>query len=296
MRRFQVGVRQLRDRRQRRRFQALALSDMPVADPHQIVGDLRAQRLEGLVRIDRRTVAWPRNVDSEGRTERRARARVERNDAIREQQRLVDVVGDQQHRLLLAAPDFLDFVLQLGAGERVERRQRLVEQQDLRAHRQSTRHRHALAHAAGQFRRPAIERMRQADHFDVAARARGALRLAFPSEDGIDRQRHVFEHSEPRHQRIGLEHQSAIGTRAVDLGPPDRDLAGVGFNETGDERHERRLAGPGEADDGDEIAFLDGEIHVAQHLAALRPRAISLADVLKFEKGQFRLLSASVNR
>ena len=68
--------------------------------------------------------------------------------------------------------------LQLGARERVERRQRLVEQQHLRVHGERARHRHALAHAAGQFRRLAVAGVRQADHLDVAVDARLRVRFA----------------------------------------------------------------------------------------------------------------------
>ena len=66
----------------------------------------------------------------------------------------------------------LELVLQLGAGQRVERRQRLVEQQDVGIDGERAGDRDALAHAAGQLGRPAVGGVAEADHVDVAPHAR----------------------------------------------------------------------------------------------------------------------------
>ena len=53
------------------------------------------------------------------------------DDPVAHVDRLVDVVGDQEHRRPAGLPEPQDLVLHPHPGERVERAQRLVEQQDL---------------------------------------------------------------------------------------------------------------------------------------------------------------------
>ena len=156
------------------------------------------------------------DVTLNSRAERGARARVQRNDAVGEQQRLVDVVGDQEDGLALCAPDALDLVLQLGARQRVERRQRLVEQQDLGTSQARARPRRAGAcrpkapRACGPtaWPRPTIS-----TYFSVA---RAALRAAVLRDDRVDGERDVARRRQPRHQRIALEHHAALGAGARD--------------------------------------------------------------------------------
>ena len=62
--------------------------------------------------------------------------------------RLVDVVGDHEHGLAGLEADAPHLVLQRPAGERVERRERLVHQQDPRIEDQHLREGDALAHPA----------------------------------------------------------------------------------------------------------------------------------------------------
>src|ERR1043165_6113768 len=56
-------------------------------------------------------------------------ALVDQDDAVGEQQRLGDVVGHQQDGGAVALPELGDEALRRGSGERVQRRERLVEQQ-----------------------------------------------------------------------------------------------------------------------------------------------------------------------
>ena len=83
-----------------------------------------------------------------------ARVGGQHEDAVAHQHRLLDVVGDHQDRLDRDAP-FLPEVEQVGAqrlgGQHVERRERLVHQQDFRLHDQRAGEADALAHAAGKL-------------------------------------------------------------------------------------------------------------------------------------------------
>ena len=65
------------------------------ADVEQVLDDLGAQRLEARVVVERLAVARARDVDRERRAERGAGPGAERDDAVGEQDGLVDVVGDR---------------------------------------------------------------------------------------------------------------------------------------------------------------------------------------------------------
>ena len=208
----------------------------------QVLRDRRAQLAILRIVIHGLAIARPRQVHAELRSQRGARSGRQRDDAIGQQQRLVHVVGHQHDRLLLLAPDGFDFVLQFGARQRIERRQRLVEQQEFRIHRERARHGHALAHAARELRGTPVGGVCQAHHAHVLFRARAPLGLVFLGKHRIDRQRHVFEHREPGHQRVALEHQAAIRARRTGLLAAKPHFARVRLDEPGENRHERGLA------------------------------------------------------
>ena len=245
-------------------------------DIHEILRDGGAQPLVGWTGVHRGSLARPRERHAEFRAEARLRSGIERDDAVGEQDRLVDVVGDQHHRLLFLRPDVLDFGLQLGAGQRVERRQRLVEQQHFRVHGERARHRHALAHAAGQLRRLALAGMRKAYHLGIAVDARRAFACRLAGEHRVDRQRHVAAYRQPRHQRVALEHQPRSGPGSVTGLPLNSTSPESGAIEAGHQIDQRGLAGAGEADDGDEFALRHLERHVLEHARARRLLAVDL--------------------
>src|SRR5690606_29991718 len=83
-------------------------------------GAAQAAKLPVLIQICAGPRPW--NIDAELGAERSPRSRIQRDDAIREHDRLVDVVRDQQRRRLVASPYRLDLVAQLRPRQRVERR------------------------------------------------------------------------------------------------------------------------------------------------------------------------------
>src|SRR5262249_566289 len=82
-----------------------------------------------------------------------ARTRREDDHAVGEIDRLVDVMGDEQHRLARRIPNLLQLLLQQLAVLRVERTERLIHQQNARIEREQARESHALLHAARQLAR-----------------------------------------------------------------------------------------------------------------------------------------------
>ncbi len=141
----------------------------------------------------------------------------EDQDPIAHQHRFLDVVGHQDHALdghATFGPQVQEIGAQGLGGEHVERRERLIHQQDVRMHHQRPGEAHALAHAAGQFARIGRFEAVQADQIDGRQRARAdfgprqTLRL--------QSQRDVLEHGEPGKERKALEHHRDARGRTVD--------------------------------------------------------------------------------
>ena len=89
--------------------------------------------------------------DLVGRADLHDRAVAHDQDPVAELERLGEVVGDEDHRLaeLAVQPD--DLVLHVAPDQRVERGERLVEEQHLRVAGQRSGQADALLHAAGEL-------------------------------------------------------------------------------------------------------------------------------------------------
>jgi hypothetical protein len=128
--------------------------------------------------------------------------------------RLPDVAGfhddhqvGERHGLVLAmghmheadaeiALQALQFTAHVFAQERIERRKRLVEQQNLRPRDEGARQRDALLLTARQLRRQPIGKVAHPDEFQELARARPPLDLARPAN--LEAVGHVIDR---RHMR-----------------------------------------------------------------------------------------------
>ncbi len=150
---------------------------------------------------------------------------VQRDDPVGQNDRLVHIVGDQDTGFLVGFPDVFDLIRQIGAGQRVQRRQRFVQQQNLGAHRQGTGDVHTLAHTTRQFGRTARGRVRQANHLDVVINLFLFLLGRKIGEDRVHGQTHVAVHRQPRHQRVVLEDHATLWARTGDRLAFERDLA-----------------------------------------------------------------------
>src|SRR5262249_26506929 len=108
------------------------------ATPCLLVGRLEAQMTPR---------AWMGKRHGNFWTERGARPWRQRIDTIGQQDGLLDIVGNHHHCLAPLQPDARQFVLQRGAGERIERAKRFIEEEYLWVYSEPPRYRHALAHA-----------------------------------------------------------------------------------------------------------------------------------------------------
>ena len=113
-------------------------------------------------------------------------AAVHDGDAVGDRERLLLVVGDVDRRDPELELDAADLLAQLDAHLRVERRERLVEQQHARLDRERPRERDALLHAARELVRIALAGVGEPDELEQLARpgpagsAFGFLRILRP--------------------------------------------------------------------------------------------------------------------
>ena len=110
--------------------------------------------------------------------------------------------------------------MHVGGDARIERTERLIEQQDLRLADHGLRDRQALLHAAGELRRvtcraPCASPIDSSRPRRVARRApRSAEQLPTSLERcELEAEQQVLDHREMREQRVALEHDAAIRVR-----------------------------------------------------------------------------------
>ena len=163
-----------------------------------LVDELAEFRIEPVARMEQR------NPDFRGDA---AGIRGEHQDAVAHQHRLLDIVGHHQDRFD-RHPPFRPEIEKIGAqglrGQHVERRKRLVHQQNLRLHDERAGKADALAHAAGKLLGIGRFETVEADDVDRCERAlaRFGGRCAMGAQADLD----IVEHGQPGKQRKALEH------------------------------------------------------------------------------------------
>ena len=175
------------------------------------------------------------------------------------------------------------FVLHTAAQVLIERRERLVEQEDGRLEDERARERHALLLATRELRRQLAFMAVQADALDDlsnAARNDVARRLShLEGESDVLRDRHV------RKERIALKHHAEGARLRASL----RDVLAVAHQpsngrllEAGHDHEKSRLAGAGGTKQGQKFATADIKRHIFKRQE--RPEGLSDADRLKADR------------
>ena len=129
---------------------------------------------------------------------------------------------DEQHRFAVGRPQLEQLVFHELPRLHVERRERLVHQQQSRIEDQYLGQRDALAHAAGELVRIALLEAGEADAIEPLPRA--LFRFAAIDAREFQTGEHVVERVAPGHQRFGLEH---VAGAAVDAGKRFAEHANV---------------------------------------------------------------------
>ena len=191
-------------------------------------------------------------------------------DAIGEPDRLVEIMGDEDDRLLEHALQAHEFRLHLAADQRIERRKRLVEEPDFGLDRQRAGNAHPLLLAAGKFARIMVFAAVEADELDHLLRALCLLRLG----DALDHQREgdIFEDGQMRQQGEMLEHHAHLVAADLDelgfaclqqVAAVEGDSAIGRLDQARQASHQRRLARSRQAHDDEDLALMDIDIGAA---------------------------------
>src|SRR5215210_3124222 len=244
--------------------------------------DVPAERRELRELLRRDLVAGRREPHRDDLLHLRRRVRQD-DDAVREVDRLVDVVGHEQDRDPVLLAHAQDEVLEVPARLRVHGRERLVHEQDRRLVGERARDRHALLHPAGELPRVAVEDAREADGGDGLLDEPVPL---LPRELLVpQRQQHVVPHGRPRHQRAAvlLEHERHLLRRPRHAVPAQQDLAEARPQKAADALEQRRLAATGWSDDAHELAVVDRERDVPDGVRRLLADAVRLAEAPDLE-------------
>ncbi len=214
-------------------------------------------------------------------------------DAVAERHGLGLVVRHVDHRGAEPALDARDLGAHLHAQLRVEVGQRLVHQERLRVAHDGAAHGDALALAAGEVGRLALEVLLEVE--DLRRLGDLAVDLTGVGLGELEREAHVVAHGHVRVQRVVLEHHRdvAIARRqVVDALAPDDELAVGDVLQTRDHAQRRRLPAARRADEDHELPVRDVEV---DRLDRLEPVRVALGDLLELDLGHPVSLSSSLS-
>ena len=218
-----------------------------------------------------------------------------------------EIVSDDDQRDVELARQILHQFENLRLNGDVERRGRLVRDDELRIAGQSDRDHHALAHAAGKLMRILVEPAHRVGDADQLHQFDGARRRFLVGHAEMDLQRFLDLQADredriQRGHRLLKDHRDVATANlahllvveveqgsAVEHDPAFRDFPGKPWQQPHDRERRYRLAGPGLADDGDHLAAVDGEADALDG-AHDAPRGAELGvQVVDFEERRSRL-------
>ncbi len=236
------------------------------------------------------------DVQVRGRREQRVRigelgdpaALAQHDHLVAEPDRLLDVVGDEQHRLVQLGLEAEQLLLQPGADHRVDGAERLVHQQHRRVGGQGPRDTHALLLPAGELERVPLGGLGCQSHQVEQFGRPGAGLLPVPAEQ-IGNRRDVVDHPPVREQPGLLDHVADAAPKLGrvqlrHIGAVQQDPPRGRFDHAVDHPQQRGLPAAGRADQhgrptgGDvEVEALDGD----------RAVGVALARAFESDHGEF---------
>ena len=193
-------------------------------------------------------------------------------------------MGDEQDGLAALLPDTQQFQVHALAGQRVERSERLVHQDQPGIVDQRPGDGGALLHAAGEFVRVFLLVAGEPDHVDQAAGA--FARLAHGQAEDFRRQQDIFQHPPPFEQQRLLKHHADIARRVeIAAGAADLQRAAVVRVEAGNDLEQGGLAAARRSDDRHQLALVDIEGGVGDRKELLAAGAEDLLDADEADEG-----------
>ena len=186
---------------------------------------------------------------------------LEHRDAVAHGQRLGLVVRDVHRGNAQRALERGDLGAGLDAELGVQVGQRLVHEEDLGLAHDGTAHGDALALAAGESLRLAVEVLGQAE--DLGRLPDPLVDLVFRGARNLEGEAHVVVHAHMRVQGVVLEDHGDVAVLGLDIGDvlvPDENAPGVDVLQTGEHAQRSGLAASGGADQDEELAVGDREV------------------------------------
>jgi hypothetical protein len=191
-----------------------------------------------------------------------ARPRREDRDAGGQIGRFVDAVGNEDDGEPLAPPEVEQLVVQTPAGDLVERRERLVQQQEPRPGRERAGDRDPHPHPPGKL--PRIGPREAAEPQPLQPFPDAAADLGARQAEELQGERHVPLHRRPRHERRLLENEAhRVRVRQAAL-----HQTGGGSREPRHQAQRGALAAARGAEQGEELARSHSEVETGERLRA----------------------------
>src|SRR5262245_7830341 len=175
------------------------------------------------------------------------------DDPLRKVDRLEYRMGYEDDGLPQRLPEPREVVVEAKARDLVERRKRLVHQQQVGLGYEGASDRRAHLHAARELARKALRETGKADARERGIDARPRVRR---KTGKLQRQAYIGRHGGPGHQRRLLEHKTdaARAGPACGLRLDPLDLPPGGLAQAGDDAQRRRFAAAGGAEQRHELA------------------------------------------
>jgi len=164
------------------------------------VDHLGAQAVVAGVMHHSHALARARNIHLEQAANFGTGAIGEHHDAIREQHRLIHVMGDHDGSELVLVADLHQFFLQIATGERIEGTEGLIQKQQFGLDRQGPGDRNPLAHAPGKLLGELMASVAKTHHLHVLQHHRITLGGGKTWHHLINGKRDVFLHRQPGEQ------------------------------------------------------------------------------------------------
>ena len=197
---------------------------------------------------------------------------VHHGQAVAHGERLLLIVRDVHERDAHLAVQRAQLHLQHSAQLGVERAQRLVEQQHLRAQHQRAGQRDALLLATRELVR--LARLVPVEPHQLQRLGDAALGLGLRAVEEAQTERNVVRNRLVREQRVALEHgvdRPLLGRHTAHVGAVDAHRAVLDLLEAADQSQGGGLAATGRAEQREELTRLDHQIDGVEHLLVAVP-------------------------
>ena len=173
-------------------------------------------------------------------------------------------MGYEYERLALLLNKREQVFLKLAPGLLIDRRKRLVHQEDLRIDRQRSSQAHPLTHTARQFVRKTVFESAQPHILNILLRDAFPLRLGDAAQ--LQTKSNIADDTCPGQQRKILKDEGTVGTRSRHGLAVHFDLTGSRRQETGNDLQQRGFATSRRTQDGRELAARKVQRQILQGL------------------------------